>query len=381
MCLLKRLATSAALTPLMLVSIMPIVPALVVFLETIGAIMVRDRCRKHPRRKTTIGNDTKMSYEFLACIADAKFMIHVYVPGQAAWYVKVKVTFPPSAASYSDNTCFGDTLEYYDWNKLWGKARCGYSHGHQQDSDRFVWRRLQDLHTTNPNCGGRADCTGIQLGTYSYDAGTTPYPNENWRLSQTFSTIVQPNVAYILGMESFADGSVLHSLYDGDWTLLETKTNVHNNRCEANYEQGSVLGLYFGGTCTAPDDIKVAYEAMVDGPPDDGTSGPSVSPTKSPSQGPSRMPSSSPVGPSVSPTKSPSQGPSRMPSSSPVGPTMSPTVSNSCMNTSYVYVVRLFCFLITIELVSTILEGFSDSAAFPSSVKGELWLYLFMGRH
>ena len=36
--------------------------------------------------------------------------------GQQAWYVKV--TFPESAATYSGGSCFADTVEYYDWNKV-----------------------------------------------------------------------------------------------------------------------------------------------------------------------------------------------------------------------------------------------------------------------
>jgi hypothetical protein len=34
----------------------------------------------------------------------------------------------------------------YDWNKLWGKGRCGYFHDHHEDSDRFVWRRYLNKH-------------------------------------------------------------------------------------------------------------------------------------------------------------------------------------------------------------------------------------------
>ena len=184
-------------------------------------------------------------------------------------------------------------------NKLWGKTRCGYTHDHQQDSDRFVWRRLQNFH--NPaNCGNLANCSGIQLGTYSYDAGATPFPNEDWRLSHTFSTVLQPDVTFVLGMRSLPDGTVVHSLYSRDWSLLESKTNTHTNLC-TNYQEGSVQGLYFGGTCTAPEDISVVYEA-VDGPPK-----PTTSPTRNPSLGPSLSiePSSSPSGNGVCSAGSP----------------------------------------------------------------------------
>jgi hypothetical protein len=39
---------------------------------------------------------------------------------------------------------------------------------------------------------------------------------------------------------------------------LEQVVNDHEHRC-SNFEQGMVLGLYFGGTCTAPLDITVTY--------------------------------------------------------------------------------------------------------------------------
>jgi hypothetical protein len=180
------------------------------------------------------------------------------IAGQFTW--SVKVTFDQAAVSYNGGSCFdANTVDYYDWNKLWGKARCGGLH--QQDSDRFVWRRLQNYHTP-ANCGGMANCSGIQLATYSYDNGSVPYTNENWDLSKTFSTILQPSIAYILGMESFINGSVVHTLSSSNGALLESKTNKHSNLCTSNYQQGTVLGLYFGGTCTAPQAISVKYETI-----------------------------------------------------------------------------------------------------------------------
>ena len=179
---------------------------------------------------------------------------------ESKWFTKV--TFPDAAADYGPgSSCFdNNSVEYYDWNKSVGKARCNGNH--QNDSDRFVWRRLQDIHGA-PNCGDDTpDCRGIQIATYSYDGGTKPFPNENWELSRTFSHILQPKIPYILGMESFSDGRVVHTLHDDNWTLLETQTNQHSNLCPSNYEVGNVLGLYFGGTCTAPQDVTVTYEAV-----------------------------------------------------------------------------------------------------------------------
>ena len=81
--------------------------------------------------------------------------------GDAHW--NVSVTFSAAAAEYANGTCFeANKNDYLDWNKLWGKARCGFATHHHADSDRFVWRRLQAF-TDTPNCGGRVDCRGIQI--------------------------------------------------------------------------------------------------------------------------------------------------------------------------------------------------------------------------
>ena len=57
----------------------------------------------------------------------------------------VTVSLSASTATYdctntTDYYC-EDPSWVYDYNKLWGKSRCGYANGHHQDSDRFVWRR------------------------------------------------------------------------------------------------------------------------------------------------------------------------------------------------------------------------------------------------
>ncbi|KAL7448035.1 hypothetical protein ACHAWC_000298 [Mediolabrus comicus] len=36
--------------------------------------------------------------------------------GEQSWHVKVK--FSDAAASYSGGSCFANTVEYYDWNKV-----------------------------------------------------------------------------------------------------------------------------------------------------------------------------------------------------------------------------------------------------------------------
>lgn len=57
----------------------------------------------------------------------------------------VTISLSASTATYDcSNTSTYMCLDpswVYDYNKLWGKSRCGYADGHHQDSDRFVWRR------------------------------------------------------------------------------------------------------------------------------------------------------------------------------------------------------------------------------------------------
>ena len=208
--------------------------------------------------------------------------------GDALWYNRV--TFSRAAAEYSGGSCFASTIEHLDWNKLWGKARCGYTHSHHQDSDRFVWRRLQSEHTPS-NCAGQTNCYGIQVATYSYDAGTKPYSQDNWRLLREFKTILQPEIQYGLGMESFANGSVAYSLLDSQGILLEQIVNQHENLC-SKFQQGLIHGLYFGGTCRAPLDIMVTYAQGLAPAP---SSGPTTAPTSSSTPGGSSSGASSSV--------------------------------------------------------------------------------------
>lgn len=172
---------------------------------------------------------------------------------QTKW--QVTVTFSQACASYnstaSDVPCSDDAW-YGDYNKLWGKSRCGYLHDHHQDSDRFVWRRCM-------NDGNVPDC--IELAAYSYDNGVTPYSGQNPKLLQAFATTVLPNTRITLGMDMHADGNTLFTLYDAETGVaVETQTTVHDTLCEDNYYEGTVNGLYYGGTCRAPEDVVVEYE-------------------------------------------------------------------------------------------------------------------------
>jgi hypothetical protein len=173
----------------------------------------------------------------------------------------VVATLPIAAATYdcTNTTSYSceDPIYMYDWNKLWGKARCGYTHDHHEDSDRFVFRKCSD-----PTCDGYLEGQQrIQIGAYSYDGGVAPYTGQNPELMKTFKTTVSPNVAYRYRMIMDSTGLSTFMLYGSDETLLETVTVQHTVTCSENYNEGTVDGLYFGGTCAAPEEIVVLYQA------------------------------------------------------------------------------------------------------------------------
>ena len=48
----------------------------------------------------------------------------------------VTVSLASELATYDCTTSCDDTAWYADWNKLWGKTRCGYATGVHEESDR-----------------------------------------------------------------------------------------------------------------------------------------------------------------------------------------------------------------------------------------------------
>jgi len=132
-----------------------------------------------------------------------------------------------------------------DWNKLWGKSRCGFFHHHHLDSDRFVWRAHPDINGT------------IQLAAYAYDNGRLPYQNDG-TLLKIFQTTTDPGTSLGSRIQFYLDRSV-YTLYHSNGTVLESLTIVHENQCQ-NFDRGYMLGLYFGGTCTAPAVVSVCYK-------------------------------------------------------------------------------------------------------------------------
>ena len=87
---------------------------------------------------------------------------------------------------------------------------------------------------------------------------------------QSFSTLVSPNEPYyyfmamdIAGLTSFSVFSINSSTSNdgGSKTLLETVYVQHETLCTDNFYQGTVDGLYFGGTCVAPEQITAIYSS------------------------------------------------------------------------------------------------------------------------
>lgn len=170
----------------------------------------------------------------------------------------VTIALSKSAAIYdctntTDYSC-EDSAWMFDWNKLWGKSRCGYAHGHHQDSDRFVFRKCSDS-----SCKAYNGVPSIQLGAYSYDNGIPPYTGQNPELLKDFKTLIAPDTKYKLQLVMDETGLSVFNLRDEGGALLETQTVQHSQLCVDDYFQGTVQGLYFGGTCEAPEKVVCTY--------------------------------------------------------------------------------------------------------------------------
>eukprot|EP01031_Cornospumella_fuschlensis_P028992 gene28992-34994_t len=171
---------------------------------------------------------------------------------------QVMISLAPAAATYdcqntSTYSC-EDSSYMYDWNKLWGKARCGYTHDHHEDSDRFVFRKCSDS-----SCAAYTGTAAIQLAAYSYDNGVPPYTGENPGLLKEFHTLIFPDTQYILQLIMDSTGLSTFNLRDKYGSLLESQYVQHSQLCEDNFYEGTVQGLYFGGTCAAPEEIVCTY--------------------------------------------------------------------------------------------------------------------------
>lgn len=173
----------------------------------------------------------------------------------------VTVSMSDSCALYNSSSTCDDPAWYGDWNKLWGKTRCGYAHDNHKDSDRFVWRRCSD-----PTCALFVDDgkPRIALAAYSYDAGVAPYTTEGNALGllQPFTFTLLPNTQYILNMQMDESGKTIFSILDAETNVVIDSVSVqHLTTCPNDFFKGTVNGLYFGGDCTAPVEVVVTYSS------------------------------------------------------------------------------------------------------------------------
>ena len=102
-----------------------------------------------------------------------------------------------------------------------------------------------------------------ELAAYSYDKGQNPYA-DNPSLLQPFAFTAAPNVPYVLQLGMEATGLSTFTLFDGaTGAFIEAQYVQHATTCveDSNnmFNEGTVQGLYFGGTCAAPTDVVVVY--------------------------------------------------------------------------------------------------------------------------
>ena len=174
--------------------------------------------------------------------------------------MSVLVSLSESASLYNcsnkENYSCDDTLGWmYDWNKLWGKSRCGDYTTYHQNSDRFTFRRCSDS-----SCDAYIENQNrIQIGAYSYDDGNKPYDGKHPDLMKTFQNTILPNTKYNLTLNMNINGTSTFILSDKDGSHIETQYITHNKTCEKNFSKGLLTALYFGGSCRAPENIIVEY--------------------------------------------------------------------------------------------------------------------------
>jgi hypothetical protein len=115
---------------------------------------------------------------------------------------------------------------------------------------------------SDPSCDAYVEGTKrVQLAAYSYDNGTTPMENPSAFMKE-FATTIETETDYMLIMSMDDKGLTTFTLADADGTPLESQFVQHTVTCPDNYFEGTVQGLYFGGTCRAPEDVAVVFSSV-----------------------------------------------------------------------------------------------------------------------
>ena len=91
--------------------------------------------------------------------------------------------------------------------------------------------------------------------------GQTPYADNPNELLKEFVTLLEPNVQYNLLLTMDAVGLTTYSILSKEGLIIEEQYVQHNVTCPDNYFEGEVQGLYFGGTCRAPEDVIVIFSS------------------------------------------------------------------------------------------------------------------------
>ena len=181
--------------------------------------------------------------------SDLVMSIRIQLNNNTAWYL-----FSPTESK--------GELCSVSWNKLWGTTRCGYLNDPHEDSDRFMWRRATScliFDSEGHVIGEKTNCPEanlIELAAAAYDDGARPYDNPG-TLLKLFVVKLQVNIWYRLTLQ-FSANQTIYQLFNDMDSILETQTIDH--RLCPQFNEGALLGFYFGGECPAPQAVTTCYE-------------------------------------------------------------------------------------------------------------------------
>ena len=100
----------------------------------------------------------------------------------------------------------------------------------------------------------------VQLAAYSYDNGVSPMENPS-EFMKEFSTTIETDTEYMLIMNMDETGLTTFTLATAAGESIESQYVQHTVTCPDDYFKGTVQGLYFGGTCRAPEDVVIVYSS------------------------------------------------------------------------------------------------------------------------
>lgn len=103
----------------------------------------------------------------------------------------------------------------------------------------------------------------VQLAAYSYDNGVSPMENPA-EFMKEFATTIETDTEYMLIMSMDDQGLTTFTLASAAGKMIESQYVQHTITCPDDYFKGTVQGLYFGGTCRAPEDVVIYYSSKTD---------------------------------------------------------------------------------------------------------------------